>query len=307
MRVVSLLPSATEILCACGGADLLMGRSHECDFPAEIADRPILTTARIAATDSSSIDSEVRAALSAGQSLYSVDEAMLRSLRPDLILTQDLCSVCSIDLSTVRRVVETIEPQPKILSLNPHSLEDVLDDIVRVGDAAGLAAGAREAVVRLRERWWTAVDYVTPYTDGPETVVLEWLEPLFIAGHWTPRLIVDAGGRSSLSEPGAPSRRLEPEELVALQPDRIIIAPCGMNLPAIRRELHRVTGQSWWPALPAVADGNVVIVDGNQMFSRPGPRLVDAFRWLVGWINERPELIPETFPVEPLRCRSRAE
>ncbi|MFO0874399.1 MAG: ABC transporter substrate-binding protein [Phycisphaerales bacterium] len=307
VRVVSLLPSATELLCAAGGAELLVGRSHECDFPAAIGDRPALTRARTSAmrtlddqspaVDGAAVDAEVRAALAAGGSLYELDEAMLRQLRPDVILTQDLCAVCSIDLRTVERVAATMAPPPRVVSLNPATVEDLFDDLLRVGEAVGLGAAAETAMVRLRDDYWSAIDYVTPYTDGPEVAFLEWIDPIFVGGHWTPQMIVAAGGRHSLNAAGAASRQVAPDELVASQPDRVIVCPCGLDLATTRRELERVRASRWWNALPAVAEGRVVLVDGNQMFNRPGPRLVEAFRWLVGWINGRDELIPPGFPV----------
>jgi ABC-type Fe3+-hydroxamate transport system substrate-binding protein len=155
-------------------------------------------------------------------------------------------------------------------------------------------------MVRLRDRYWTAVDYVNPYANGAEVAFLEWMDPLFAAGHWTPGLIEAAGGRHSLNPAGAKSRRIEPEDLVAAMPDRLIVCPCGYDLAAIRREIGSLTSQRWWRALPAVDEGNVMLVDGNQMFNRPGPRLVEAFRWLVAWLNDRPEVLPPGFPAEAL-------
>jgi len=310
-RVVSLLPSATELLCEIAGGDkLLVGRSHECDVPASVGDRPVLTAARTrgvhAGGDSASIDAEVRAVLAAdgggAQSLYTLDETLLRSLRPDVILTQDLCEVCSIDLGTVRRVAASMDPQPTIVSLNPASIEDVFDDLLRVGAAVGLERDAEVALVALRESYWSAVDFVNPYVDGPEVLFLEWIEPPFVAGHWTPQLIEAAGGRHSLNPAGAKSRVATPEAIVAAQPQRVIVCPCGLDLAAIHKELPRLEATKWWGALPAVADGHVMLVDGNLMFSRPGPRLVDAFRWLVSWINDRPELTPPKFPAHRWRC-----
>jgi ABC-type Fe3+-hydroxamate transport system substrate-binding protein len=246
----------------------------------------------------------VREALGSGdnadRSLYSLDAKRLRELKPDVILTQDLCDVCSIDLNTVRGVAADLDPTPEIVSLDPASVEDVLDDVLRVGEAIGRAEHAHRAMVDLRGGYWTAVDFVNPYIEGPEVALLEWIEPLFAGGHWTPQLIEAAGGRHSLNAAGATSRRITADELVHAQPQRLIVCPCGLDLAAIRRELPTLTGQSWWGDLPAVREGRVVLVDGSQMFNRPGPRLIDAFRWLVGWLNDRPELIPAGFPVERL-------
>ena len=302
-RVVSLLPSATEILCEIGAESLLVGRSHECDWPPSIADRPVLTAQRTAGADSRAIDAEVRESLGQGQSLYRLDTARLADLEPDVILTQDLCDVCSIDLATVRRVALTLRSQPTIVSLDPHDLFGMLDDVLTVGAAVGMERSAEDAMVRLRDRYWRAVDYVNPYVPGPTVAFLEWMDPTFIGGHWTPQLIANAGAQPVLSEARAKSRVVTPDELLAAAPERIILCPCGYGLEATTRELPALVAQRWWPLLPAVMSADpdhVVVVDGNSMFSRPGPRLVDAFEWLVGWINDRPEVIPGGFPVRRL-------
>jgi iron complex transport system substrate-binding protein len=302
-RVVSLLPSATELLCECGGGSLLVGRSHECDWPPTVIEKPILTRARTHGGDSRSIDEEVRSSLAQGQSLYELDAERLAALAPDVILTQDLCDVCSIDLATVRRIAQSLPNQPTIVSLNPTNVFHVFDDLLTIGGAIGRDRQAEEAMVRLRDRYWRTVDYVNPYVPGPETLFLEWMGPLFVGGHWTPQLIEAAGGQHSLNQKGQKSRAVEPEEVLAAAPERVIVCPCGYSLDAIARELPSLMGERWWPLLPAVLSGRadmLVAVDGNQMFNRPGPRLVDAFEWLVGWINDRPELIPRTFPVRKL-------
>ncbi len=303
-RVVSLLPSATELLAAIGGEHLLVGRSHECDWPPTLADRPVLTGQRTTATNSAEIDRQVRAALQsrseeagADQSLYHLDADLLRELQPDVILTQDLCEVCSIDLNTVRAIAATMNPHPAIISLNPRMLDDLFDDLLRVGEAVGMPEEADEAMLALRERMWVAREHANAYVEGPEVAFLEWMDPLFIGGHWTPQLIAHAGGRHSLNAPGSKSRQISAEDLLELMPDRMIICPCGYDIRQTMRELDTLTSQRWWKLLPAVQDGQVVIVDGNQMFNRPGPRLIDALEWLTGWINDRPELIPLDFPV----------
>ena len=194
MKVVSLLPSATEILCAVGGEDLLVGRSHECDVPGTIADRPVLTAARTTGETSAEIDQEVRTMLEAetdpNPSLYRLDVDRLIELSPDVILTQDLCDVCSIDLKTVRGAAALMDPSPQIVSLNPDSVWDVFDDLLRVGDAVGRGPEAQSAMVAAREAYWSAVDYVNPYVPGPEILFLEWMDPPFVGGHWTPAMKV---------------------------------------------------------------------------------------------------------------------
>lgn len=305
-RVVSLLPSATELLCAIDAAELLVGRSHECDHPAAIGDRPVLTGQRTPDGDSRAIDGSVRASLAEGKSLYTLDEARLAELAPDVILTQDLCEVCSIDLRTVERVAASLPTRPTVVSLDPKSLFDVFDDLLRVGAAVDRESDATRAMVALRDRYWRAIDFVNPFVPGPEIAFLEWIDPIFVGGHWTPGLIEAAGGRHSLNSTGAKSRCVEPEEVLAAAPTRVIVCPCGFDLARIERELPVLLGSRWWPLVEAGLESRAdaaVIVDGNRMFNRPGPALVDAFEWLVGWINDRPELIPEGFPVRTLSRR----
>jgi ABC-type Fe3+-hydroxamate transport system substrate-binding protein len=319
MRVVSLLPSATEALAFIGAGDLLVGRSHECDHPRTIIDRPVLTAARTHGGSSAQIDAEVRESLSAGQSLYSLDADLLQKLRPDVILTQDLCAVCSIDLGTVRRIAAGLSPTPKIVSLNPHTIEGVLDDLLTIGQAVGRDQSAERAVARLREEMYRLQDYTTAFLDGPSVAVLEWCDPLFIGGHWTPQLVERAGGRHPLNPtapvPGAgagegpigatqraagKSVTVPPEVLAASRPDAVVIAPCGLDLAATRREAAALMAKPWWRDLPAARAGRVALVDGNQFFNRPGPRLVEAYAFLVGWLNDRPEVIPPGFAWEPV-------
>lgn len=338
-RVVSLLPSATEILAALDPhldtTGMLVGRSHECDFPPSILSLPVLTAPRIRphlapsspidpSTDPAAIDAAVKQSLKAGESLYTVDEALLASLRPDLILTQDLCNVCSIDLPAVQRLARTLPGPPRVVSLNPSTIEHVLDDLLRVGEALGpeWAARADRAMVALRERLFRAEEYVNPYEDGPVVALLEWTDPLFCAGHWSAQLIERAGARHPWNptvprpDSGAargpqqgsrvapPSRAITSDELLAHQPDALIIAPCGFSLAQSRACAEHLSRQPWWPDLPAVRAGRVVVVDGNQMFNRPGPRLVDAFEFLVGWLHNRPDLIPKDFPWESFSRRA---
>lgn len=324
MRVVSLLPSATELLCSIpgpggGGLSMLVGRSHECDYPPAVLDLPALTRARTdPAADPAAIDRAVRDGLAGGHSLYWLDRALLYGLKPDLVLTQDLCRVCSIDLDTVRAIAAELDPKPRILSLNPKGFEDVLDDLLNVGEAVGLASQAVTRLAELRERFYRAADYVNPYLDGPSVAFLEWTDPLYIGGHWTPQLIERAGGRHPLNPtvaapeagaaagPQAASRlagasvRVPEEVLVASRPEALVICPCGVGLEGTRAMAAALAQKPWWRELPAVRAGRVALVDGNQMFNRPGPRLVDAYAWLVGWLNDRPEVIAPGFPWEPM-------
>ncbi len=330
VRVVSLLPSATETICALGAGDLLVGRSHECDHPPSIRDRPALTGQRVpliaasgdpAGTGASSaeIDAAVRAHLAAGESLYHLDVERLHALRPDAIVTQDLCDVCSIDLAAVRRAAEAMAPAPTILSLDPRSVEDVLDDVLRVGELLGRDADAARTVTRLRERMGRAADHVPSFAGGPSVCVLEWTDPPFAAGHWTPQLVERAGGRHPLNptvplpDAGAAgqgagaiagaSRQVTPDTIAASEPEIVVVCPCGLDLAAAEDQARLLLAEAWFRELPAVCDDRVWVVDGSQMFNRPGPRLVDAFEWLVGVLQDRPELAPPEFPARWLRRR----
>jgi ABC-type Fe3+-hydroxamate transport system substrate-binding protein len=323
MRVVSLLPSATESLVAIGGESFLVGRSHECDFPVSIIDRPALTAQKRQASQTSSptsspaeIDRQVRESLAAGQSLYDLDIKKLAELSPDVILTQDLCEVCSVDLAAVRRAAAQLPRAPEIVSLNPQTVEDVLEDLIRIGQAVGLEASAADVAGRLRERMYQAIEHVNPFTDGPSVAFLEWTDPIFIGGHWTPQLIERAGGIHPLN-PTTPvegsgaavgmqlayrkagkSIRVPSEIVAASRPDAVIICPCGVGLAETRRMAEALSQEPWWQSLPAVKAGRVALVDGNQYFNRPGPRLVEALEFLVGWLNGVPGVIPEGFAWE---------
>lgn len=300
MRVVSLLPSATETLCQIGGESLLVGRSHECDHPAGLAELPVLTSQRTHGTTSLEIDQEVRDTLDTQNSLYRLDVELLEELKPDVILTQDLCDVCSIDLEAVRAAAAGFEKAPRIVNLDPKTIFDVFDDLLKVGEAVDMKSRSEDAMVALRARYWEAVDFVNPYASQEEVLFLEWADPAFIGGHWTPGLIEAAGGRHSLNTEGKPSRQVAPEDLVEVLPDRVIVCPCGFDLERAAAEIEVLERTSWWALLPAVQEGKVAIVDGSAMFNRPGPRLVDAFRWLVAWLQDRPEVLPEDFPVRHL-------
>lgn len=328
MRVVSLVPSATEILARIGGIDTLVGRSHECDHPSKIAELPVLTAQKTtfdpaSGVGSAEVDAAVRRAMiGGGESLYTLDTDLLADLRPDVVLTQDLCEVCSIDLGSVRGVLAGLESRTghaaRVLALSPETIEGVLDDHLAVGRAVGMEPEAAGAVFELRSRLHAAEAYVNPYTEGPVVGFLEWTDPLFIAGHWTVQLIERAGGRHPLNEtvprPGSgaaagmqageriagKSIRVPPGIFAASGPEFLVISPCGLSLEEAVAEARRLAREPWWADLPAVRAGRVAAVDGNQMFSRPGPRLVDAFEWLVGWLNDRPEIIPADFPWTPL-------
>ncbi|HRJ49854.1 MAG: ABC transporter substrate-binding protein [Phycisphaeraceae bacterium] len=313
-RIVSLVPSATEILCAIGGRELLVGRSHECDHPSYLDGVPVVTGQTTRGSSPAEIDRQVREQLATGASLYTLDGGLVESLRPDVILTQDLCAVCSIDLAAVQGMVARWERPPRIVSLNPTSIEDVLDDVLKVGRAAGLAAEASRFAVELRGRFFSAQEHVNPYGDGPRVVFLEWTDPLFVGGHWIAQMVERAGAGHPLNQTSAAegsgaaagpqqswrragkSITVSSEQVVAVDPQAVVICPCGVGLAQAQHMAEELANQAWFSGLRAARSGRVAVVDGNQMFSRPGPRLADAMAWLVGWLHGLPGLIPEGFP-----------
>lgn len=323
MRVVSLVPSATETLCAVGGRSLLVGRSGECDWPPGIEGLPVVAGPKLPEAGSGAagsgpreIDEHVKGEMAGGGSLYALDTRLLGELRPDVILTQDLCGVCSIDAGSVRAAVGGMDPRPRVLSLDPTTFEDVLDDVLRVGEAVGMEREATGVMAGLRERMSRAENFVNPYADGARVAVLEWTDPLYVAGHWTPQLVERAGGQHDLNPTIAaegsgaavgPQRayrkagksvRVPAEILAASSPEALVVCPCGVGLAGAMEMTRALAREKWWGELPAVRAGRVAVVDGKQGFSRPGPRLVDCFEWLVGWLNGRAELIPGGFAWE---------
>ncbi len=320
MRIVSLIPSGTEIIALLGAQGSLVGRSHECDFPADIESVPVLTSQRThfdpqSGMGAKEIDELVSGSVGAGESLYRIDRQLLIDLAPDVIITQDLCSVCSIDLNSIRGIVAEMPNAPEIVTLNPGTIEDILDDIYRVGRAVGCEQRAMHEVVKLRQRMDRAEEHVNPYDDGPVCGFMEWTDPIYIAGHWNVQLIERAGARHPLNEAIAKpdsgaavgpqqaeriaghSIAVVPEVFCATQPQHLVIAPCGLSLEQSIAETDRLFSDTdWFRELPAVRNDRVVVVDGNQMFNRPGPRVVDALEFMVGWLNGRDHLIPASFP-----------
>ena len=285
-RIASLLPSATEIVCALGFQDQLVGRSHECDFPAGVESLPALTAPRFAATpDSAEIDRRVRefaqAARDANEAdalgVYAIDTELLRELRPTHIVTQTQCEVCAVSLSDVERAVATITGiESRIVSLAPNSLGDMWDDIQRTADALGRSDLGRVAVESYRRRI-TEISEQTPRSATPPSVaVVEWADPLMTAGHWTMELIELAAGRPVIGTPRGESLHFSIDDLEAADPDIIIVAPCGYGLPQTRRDAQLLRANPRWTALRAVREGRVALIDGNQYVNRPGPRVVET-------------------------------
>jgi iron complex transport system substrate-binding protein len=272
MRVVTLLPGATEIVAALGGGALLAGVSHECDHPAWVRSLPRLTSTPLdPSLPSGAIDLEVRRLHEAGRAVIQVEAAALARLAPDLVITQDLCEVCAVADGAVHRLADVIPRPPRILSLTGRTVGGVLEDIRRVGRALDLAADGDELAAGLRSR----LDRLShrPATIRRRILCIEWLEPVYLAGHWVPELVDAAGGTDVGARPGAHSARTTWEEAAALRPDLIVIMLCGFGVQRSREELDLVTTD---PALDLLGSAPVWLLDGNAYTSRPGPRIVDG-------------------------------
>jgi iron complex transport system substrate-binding protein len=277
VRVVSLLPSATEIVYGIGAGDQLVGVTHECDFPPEARALPALTSSLLPAElDAAGIDRHVRASVHAGSSLYGLDNVKLAALEPDLIITQELCAVCAVSYEIVDRAAKRLRGDPRVVSLEPSSLEDVFATIGFVGELVGAPAGADALLASLRAR---VAALRARAVDAPARVlVLEWTDPPMSGGHWTPGLVELAGGLPVLSDPGTNSRVLTWEAIAAADPDVAIVAPCGYDLRAAQTALAALppAAAAAFRTLRAVRSGRAYVIDGNAFVNRPGPRLVDT-------------------------------
>jgi iron complex transport system substrate-binding protein len=277
-RIVSLLPSATEIVCALGLIDSLVGVTHECDYPDGVERKPQLTASRISQQTMSSAELHhaVRSQLDGHGSIYDLDEVRLRSLAPDVILTQELCDVCAVSYRTVEQAARRLETDVTIVSLEPTTIADILANIVIVGEITGRKAQADALVASLHARLDALVASLSEVNRRPHTLVLEWLEPPFAPGHWVPQQVGVAGGDPGFGAAGGMSRATTAEEISGYAPEVIVLAPCGFYAVDTLRELPRARLPAGWSELPAVRDGNVWALDATSYFSRPGPRVIDG-------------------------------
>jgi iron complex transport system substrate-binding protein len=286
LRIVSLVPSATEILFALGAGDLLVAVTHECDHPAGVEDLPRVTRDVIEpGLAAGEIDRAVRALTEAGRSIYELDAAALRRLRPDLIVTQALCSVCAVSVDDVRAITATLDPPPEVVSLDPHTVGEVLGDVRTLAQAVD----AKDAGVDLVQDAAARIDRVRlAVRDQPRVRVaaLEWLDPVFVGGHWVPQLIEYAGGEDVLGLPGEPSEQRTWAEVAAARPEVVVVMPCGYDAERGREEAERYADE-----LAALGAQRIVVADAAAWFSRPGPRLVDGLEWLAGTLH--PARVPE--------------
>lgn len=295
MRIVSLLPAATEICYALGLGGELVGVSPECDFPPAAKGNPVVSRVRLdsARTTSAETSRMVGEALAEGDALYDIDERALQDAAPDVILTQGLCDVCAPSVGDVRAAAGRLSKKPKIVSLDPHSLKDMLEDIERVGRACGAPVSGRSIVDDLRDRIERVAFLTGRVQERPKTACIEWLDPLFAAGHWVPEMVELAGGTDVLAKSGEKSRRIEAKDLLLAAPEVAVLMPCGFHMDRTRTEAPAVTAKPWWRDLPASRASRVWLVDGSSYFNRPGPRLVDGLEILAHILH------PEMFPRPP--------
>jgi len=280
LRIVSLLPSATEIVAALGLTDAIVGRSHECDYPPEIQDRPICTEAQLNSEQpSAQIDADVLDLTQKALSIYKIKTDVLEQLQPTHIVTQDQCDVCAVNFTDVEKAVaELTLSSPKVISLQPNVLSDVWADIERV--AATLGVESRSLLIGLQSRIEACRQKTQGLSERPTVAAIEWTEPLMAAGNWIPELVELAGGKSVFGIAGKHSPYLKWDTLVKADPEVIIIMPCGFGLDRTRQETQPLTQRPEWSSLQAVRTGKVFITDGNSYFNRPGPRLVDSLEIL---------------------------
>ena len=285
MRICSLLPGATEIAYALGLGEQIVGVTHECDYPPDAQQKPVMVHSAVDAQrmSGSEIDRMVGELLAAGKGLYHIDAAALLAANPDVILTQGLCEVCALDYNEVVKAAARLPRQPNIVSLNPHSLSDLLDDILRVGQATERIAAATSLAADLRQRI-DSLGHSEP-DNRPRVVCLEWFEPLYTAGHWVPEMVALAGGFDVLGQPGEPSAKIEWRQVIEARPEVILLMPCGFDVRRTVKESTPLRSLPGWEQIPAVRSGNVYAMNGSAYFSRPGPRLVNGLEILARIIH----------------------
>ena len=287
MKICSLLPSATEVIALLGLHDELVGISHECDYPPSIRNVPIMVEPMIPphGLASADIDKQVRQLVASGQPLYRLNDHLLRQAQPDLILSQDLCHVCAVTPDQLHDALCSMPRQPTVLTLNPSTVLDVIDDVVRIGDAAGRSAEGHRLAAHLRDRLETVHTRIQTISHRPRVVCIEWLSPLYIAGHWVPEMVQRAGGQDVLAQPGSPSRIVTWDEILAAAPDILIVMPCGFSVERTHTELLQLKQHTdQWRPSHALAE-HTYLVDASSYFSRPGPRLIDGIELLTALLH----------------------
>jgi iron complex transport system substrate-binding protein len=300
-RIVSLLPAATEIAAALGLIDDVVGVSHECDFPEQANTKPRVTRCPVhnAGLTSREVDDWVRRALRNNGTIYTIDEQLVRKLRPDVILTQKLCDVCAVGYGTVARLAETLRGPPELVNLEPSSLPDIFDDIRRVAKACGVTERAEKLVAELSARVEAVRERGEVIRDRLRCFVMEWIDPVFCSGHWGPELVEIAGGYDPLGRKHQPSVEIKWDAVLEAQPEIVVLALCGYDVDRARRDYELLRKFPGFDSLPATQNGRIYIVDAKAYFSRPGPRIVDSLEILASIIHpkEFPEFSSEKFRV----------
>ena len=291
-RIVSLLPAATEIAAALGLTEHIVGVSHECDFPEEINERPRVTYCPLHNSDATSgeVDEWVRRALREDGTIYTIDEPLLRKLRPDVILTQKLCDVCAVGYGTVARLAETLPGPPRVINLEPSSLSDIFDDIRRVAEICGVPEHAEELIDQLSRRIEAVRRRAARIANRLGVFLMEWVDPPFCSGHWGPELVEIAGGCDPSGRKHQPSVQIRWQEVLDARPDIIVLALCGYDIDRARRDYEILRRFPGFDSLPAAQCGEIYVVNASAYFARPGPRIVDSLEILAGILH------PTEFP-----------
>lgn len=301
MKIISLLPSATEIVCALGLEENLVGITHECDFPVSITDKPPLTASRISHETMSSkeIDHAVRSQIDGHGSIYDLDEKLLRELNPDLIITQELCDVCAVSYKTVEKAARMYVADAQVVSLEPNTIADIFDNIKLIGELCGVSEKAEEVVQNLQNRLDKVRERISENNSKLKVFMLEWLEPPFAPGHWTPEQVEIAGGICLLGETGKKSVTTTYEAIHESKPDVLVLIPCGYYTSDILRQMENTFFPSDWREIPAIKNGEVWALDATSYFSRPAPRVVDGIEILSKIFH--PQIFGEPTATEAVR------
>jgi iron complex transport system substrate-binding protein len=286
-RIVSFLPSATEMIYALGLQDRLVGVTHECDFPKAAQEKPVVVNSilPVETMSQNDIDVAVSARLRDGESLYRVDEALMRELAPDLIVTQDLCQVCAPSGNEVTKVLETLEPKPEILFLTPRTLGGIFDNIKTLGAATGVAPKADALILSLRSRLDSVTRRARVAQTRPRVFCMEWLDPVYCSGHWVPQMVRIAGGKEPLGRDGSESVRIAWTDVIDCAPEIVVVMPCGFHLEESAKAAETLFARPGWSEIPAVRSGRVYAADASSYFARPGPRVVEGTELLAHLIQ----------------------
>ncbi|HYK76412.1 MAG TPA: cobalamin-binding protein [Daejeonella sp.] len=288
-KIISLLPSATEIVCALGLQENLVGRSHECDFPQDIRELPVCTSTRLqAGLNSTQIDQQVKEILEDGLSIYQIDKELIRSLQPDVVITQAQCEVCAVSLKEVEAALQDLlDKEIKIISLEPHGLDDIFQDIRKVAVALNVVERGETLIEEMEERR-DIIRHKLKFIDAkPAVACIEWLNPMMLSGNWMPELLEIAGGKSVLAEKGKHSPYVDFEALKAIDPDMMVVMPCGFSIQHTLGEINLLLQLPGWENLAAVKNNQVYIADGNHYFNRSGPRIIDSLEILAEIIHPK--------------------